>query len=184
MTHELNLLGDINPDVVNNLHNALNSIPPGTSKVKLNIGSGGGMVTSAVIAYNLLKKVPLPLETHNLGDVSSASILLYLAGSIRTAEPVFKFMFHPFVIGADSSMSISGVNEKMRILEADLENYAKIVEKEAPAFAKAYDVLDVLKHQTVIITDPSEGIRLGILTPPRNKSSQGLDNIIVSGDFK
>ena len=165
MTRELNLLGDINPEVVNNLHNALTSIPPDTDKLVLNIGSGGGMVTSAVIAYNLLKKLPFPLETHNLGDVSSAAILLYLAGSIRTAEPVFKFMFHPFVIGADNSMSVSSVTEKMKILEADLENYAKIVKKEAPAFAKEYDVIDILKHQTVIITEPSEGLRLGILTP-------------------
>ena len=105
------------------------------------------------------------METHNLGEVSSAAILIYLAGSVRTTESVFKFMFHPFTITGDGSMSYASVMEKIRILDSDLESYAAIIKKESPAFCEVYDIIEVLKNQTVIINSAQEGISLGILTP-------------------
>lgn len=164
MPFTVNINGDFAPELVGSLANAFQQIPQGTQRLIININSGGGAVLSAIAVYNMIKQMPYTVETHNMSDVSSAAILPFLAGSIRTAEPISRFMFHPFVINGDGAMSYATVMEKLKILEADLENYAKIVRTEAPAFCAAYDIIDVLKNQTIIITNAEEGRRLGILT--------------------
>ena len=164
-TQTININGDISNDLIGNLFNVFGNILPDTQKVVININSGGGAVPSAVTAYNMIKALPYQVETHNMGEVSSAAILIYLAGKIRTTEPVFKFMFHPFMIGGQGPMSYASVMEKLKILESDLKNYAAIVAKEIPAFCRDYDIDDVLKNQTVIVSDPDEAQRLGILAP-------------------
>lgn len=172
MTFDINIMGDITPDLPKRINDMLHQLPTEATKLRVNINSGGGGVTFAVTVYNILKRCRVPVETHNMGEVSSAAILVYLAGSVRTAEPVFKFMFHPFSISAEGSMSVADVMEKIHVLESDLKNYVKIVEKESPAFVREYDVTGILKHQTVIITDPSEALRLGIITPPAGADEQ------------
>lgn len=163
MSYSINLLGDLTGEVLNELSNLLNSLPQDAREVILNISSGGGPVTIGVTMYNLLRKCRVPVHTHNMGEVSSAAILPYLAGTIRTAEPISKFMFHPFAIMGEGNMPYAAVNEKLNILESDLKNYAAIIKKEAPAFCEKYNIMDVLKYQTVIISEQRECAELGIL---------------------
>ena len=48
----------------------------------------GGKV---ILPYNYLKTLPYIVHTRNIGYVESAAILPFLAGRIRSAEPMSKF---------------------------------------------------------------------------------------------
>lgn len=158
------LYGDLSGDALHFLVELRNNIPPNAKELILNISSSGGPVTIGVTMYNMIRQFPIPVHTHNMGEVSSAAILPFLAGKVRTAEPISKFMVHPFAIMGENNMPYAAVNEKINILDSDLKNYAAIMEKEAPAFCKKYDIMDILKHQTVILSEKNECIELGILT--------------------
>ena len=169
MVYKYNYFGDINNDFINALSKSIGALPKDAEGLFINISSCGGSVSSGVTAYNILKGLSIPVHTHNLGEVSSAAILPYLAGSTRTMEGIAKFMFHPFAISG-GNMSYSEVIEKLKILESDLENYASIVKKEIPSFCKTHDIMDILKHQTLILTDNIECKRLGIITENPNNA--------------
>ena len=49
-------------------------------------------------------------------------------------------------------------------MDTDLRSYARIVKQEVPAFASEHDMIHLLKYETVILSDPDECKRLGILT--------------------
>ena len=49
-------------------------------------------------------------------------------------------------------------------------DYASIVKKEIPSFCKTHDIMDILKHQTLILTDNIECKRLDIITENPNNA--------------
>ena len=157
-------VGDINDIFFHSINKIIREFPPEVDTIELRISSRGGDVDSGITAYNFLKGLDKAVHTKNNGIVASAAIHPFLAGRIRTAEPISKFMFHPFSIRAEGNLSYPAVEEKMRILENDLSSYATIVKQEAPAFASEHDMIHLLKYETVILSDPDECKRLGILT--------------------
>ena len=100
-----------------------------------------------------------------MGEVSSAAILPYLAGQIRTADEVSKFMFHPLTIGVNAEMSYPKFQELLSMLDRDILNYATIVEKEVPQLCSVHNITSVLKHDTLVVT-AAEGHKYGLLKDP------------------
>jgi len=68
----------------------------GSSKLILNISSTGGDLAAAFGAYYHLRSLGIPLISHNMGNIESSAVLLYLAADIRLAAPHSRFMFHNF----------------------------------------------------------------------------------------
>ncbi len=158
-------VGAIDDNFVNSVINIVNSFQTMPTELILSISSGGGQVMHGITAYNYLKKLPCVLHTHNMGEVSSAAILPYLAGQIRTADAVSKFMFHPLTIGINAEMSYPKFQELLSMLDRDIINYAAIVEREAQQLCKTHDIMSVLKHDTLVVT-AAEGHELGLLKDP------------------
>ena len=96
MSYIFNFIGGINTENITTLNNYITSIKNLTSNDTLiiNIDSTGGNVSDGIAIYNIIKKLPCNVITHNLGNVSSAAILLYMAGKTRTAADISKFMIH------------------------------------------------------------------------------------------
>lgn len=163
MHYAITHVGPIDDDFVNNIQRIIYSYEEVPESLCLNISSGGGSVISGITAYNFLKQLPYPLKCHNLGEVSSAAILPYLAGVERTAEAVSKFMLHPVEIALNTSMPFFKVEETLSIIAQDIENYAAIVNREIPDFSHHYNVIELLKHQSLVLS-PLDAHSVGIVT--------------------
>jgi len=68
------------------------------------IDTDGGSLKTALSIYDILKSFNGPVYTYALSEVSSAGVLIYLAGEKRYAFPHSQFMTHP------SSLSVSGTD--------------------------------------------------------------------------
>lgn len=66
----------------------------GAQSITLLISSPGGAPDQAFYAYEILKKYPVPITTHNVGSVHSAAMAIFLAGSTRLAVPNSTFLMH------------------------------------------------------------------------------------------
>jgi ATP-dependent protease ClpP protease subunit len=62
--------------------------------VTLCISSNGGSTEQAFYAYEILRALPVPIHTINLGIVQSAANIIFMAGEQRVAVPEAHFLFH------------------------------------------------------------------------------------------
>jgi len=74
----------------------------GNKPIHLLIDTDGGNLKTALTLYDLIEACPCEVYTYALSEVSSAGVLIYLAGSKRYAFKNSQFMTHP------SSLSVSG----------------------------------------------------------------------------
>ena len=164
--HRITHVGDIDDNFVNAIMDIINSLPSDINAIDLRISSSGGSTRSGITAYNFLKTLPYALITRNIGNVDSAAILPFLAGQLRTAETVSRFTFHPATISCTPAMNFVQLDEKMRLLNNDIDEYAAIVSKEAPAFVKEHNIAVILRSGTVILDKHEDYYRTGLLTQP------------------
>ena len=165
MPYKFDFSGEINTNNINTLITYIRSIKNLTSDDTLiiNINSMGGNVSDGIAIYNFLKQLKCKIVTNNLGDVSSAAILLYMAGNIRTASDVSKFMFHPIKMGINSSLNFYQIKELMNNLERDINNYYAIITAELPSITNYYNLSHILKYDSLIL-GKSDAIACGIIT--------------------
>ena len=159
----LKVFGTINTDLVNAISTAMDNLSD-CEIFHIILSSPGGETSAGVTAYNLIKTCPVPVHVHNLGEVSSAAMLLYLAGKIRTAAPICKFTFHPMALNINGTLPPQAVEENINLIASDITLYSSIVRKEAPKFCEKYDIEHILKHETVTLIDHKACLELGIIT--------------------
>jgi len=162
MNISFDFIGPINDESFLALRNYIVSQPNQISHLTINISSLGGSVITGITAYNFLKHLPFTITTHNLGEVSSAAILLYLAGNTRTAESFSKFMIHPISLGVNSSLSYHNVQELLRGIEADIRNYQNITNLETNFLNGKYNIEYLLKGDSLVL-DTESAYECGIV---------------------
>lgn len=150
MEYGFDFIGEINDGNIFALINYTKQIPDVT-KLTINISSTGGSIFSAITIYNYLKNLPYEIVTHNLGEVSSAAILLYLAGTTRTSEDIAKFMIHPLAIGIHGDLPYNKVNELLKSIDIDIKNYGIIVNDVTNHLKELYDVEHHLKNESLVL---------------------------------
>lgn len=163
MSNSINLVGPIDDNLARSLIQIVNSYPEPPESLTINISSGGGSTLAGITMYNFLKSLPYPVKCHNLGEVSSAAILPYLAGSERTAEQFSKFMIHATELPLSASFTLNKLRESVSTLESDIDTYEKIVLAEAPNITDTYDIRHFLECDSLVLT-PSGAYAAGIVT--------------------
>ena len=164
MTYSFNFIGAINTDNAIILTNYINSQNlTSNDTLIININSMGGNVSDGVAMYNILKKLPCNVITHNLSEVSSAAILLYMAGKTRTAADISKFVIHPAVMDLHTTCNYYKLKELFNNLETDINNYFSILTTEIPTITQKYDILNCLKCNSLILTK-NDAFACGIVT--------------------
>ena len=162
--HSINHIGEINDGFVVSIMQIVGSLNPLPNVIRINISSGGGSIRSGITAYNYLKQLPCIVHTHNLGEVSSAAILPFLAGNVRTADDISKFLFHPATFALHETISYPRLKELSSIFDGEVHDYARIVKQVIPLFCTEHDIMALLTHDTFLVT-PSYGYECGLLTP-------------------
>lgn len=94
----INFVAPITGDTVNNLIRVVtDQATRGNSKITILISSGGGDTTAGLAAYNILRHLNnAEITTFNIGNVDSAAMLLFCAGSKRYSlpGPGTRFLIH------------------------------------------------------------------------------------------
>ena len=155
----INFVQDIDFQSCNNLIKLVEKLPS-NSTLRININSLGGTVSAGIAMYNYLKSKEITVWTHNLGDVQSAAILLYLAGTKRTAEAISKFVIHPIKLNNVTNCTFHEAEELLETLKADIQNYASVVKKECP---KIIDIDDYLTIRSQVFF-PDQAQVLGVIS--------------------
>jgi ATP-dependent Clp protease, protease subunit len=95
-TSYISFFADINPmtsaALVGNIFDQINK--GGANAIYLLLSTPGGTVDHGIALYNVLKGLPVPFTTHNVGSVNSIGNVVFLAGKERKAAPNTTFMFH------------------------------------------------------------------------------------------
>jgi ATP-dependent Clp protease protease subunit len=73
------------------------ALEKGAQSISLLLSSHGGAPEQAFYAYEILRAVPVPLITHNIGTIQSAAMAIFLAGGQRFAVPHSHFLMHQTV---------------------------------------------------------------------------------------
>lgn len=165
MKYTFDFIGEINTNNIITLTNYIKSIQNLTSNDTLiiNINSSGGSISDGVAIYNIIKKLPCKVTTHNLGEVSSAAVLLYMAGTTRTSADISKFLIHPITMNLNSICNYYQIKELINILEADINNYFSIITREIPTITQKYNILHSLKCEALTLTK-NDAIECDIVT--------------------
>jgi ATP-dependent protease ClpP protease subunit len=101
----------------------------GAHTVTLCISSIGGSPEQAFYAYEILRALPIPITTHNVGAVHSAAMYIFLSGSKRFAVPNANFLMHKTIHSPPpgSSYGIDHLDYSGESIVADDERSVAIV---------------------------------------------------------
>jgi ATP-dependent Clp protease, protease subunit len=105
------------------------TIEKGAQTLTLCMSSIGGSPEQAFYAYGILRALPVPITTHNVGVVQSAALIIFLAGTRRLAVPHSTFLMHKTIHNppAGSSYGQELLDHSLESLHADDERAMAIV---------------------------------------------------------
>ncbi len=112
--------------------------------------------------YNFLRSLPVPVTIHNLANVQSTAVIVFLAGSRRLVCPQARFLLHPLHWTFESGqVDHARLREYVGSLDNDLERFAEIFDRRTVGAAVPIDVRSHLSGEERIIT-ASESLTAGI----------------------
>jgi ATP-dependent Clp protease protease subunit len=88
--------------------------------------SFGGTVGDGVMLYNFLRALPVETYFYNVGQISSAGVLVYLGAKHRIASPRALFMLHKTTWGGSNSLDAGALGAVVNSLALDDERTAEI----------------------------------------------------------
>ncbi|MEA2838730.1 MAG: hypothetical protein QOF41_60 [Methylobacteriaceae bacterium] len=103
----------------------------GATSLRLLISTPGGEVPAGMTLYNFFKALPIPVITHNIGNVDSIGNAMFLAGKQRLACPHSTFMFHGVGRNAEKIMlEEKNLKETLAAILADQKRIGDIIVSE------------------------------------------------------
>jgi ATP-dependent protease ClpP protease subunit len=141
----------------------------GSNKIIIHLSSTGGDLASAFAAYYYLRSLGIPLETHNIGNVESAAVLLFLAADVRRAAPYSRFLFHDFHWGFPAGdVPLAKLREHTTSLEFDSQRYADIFNERTEGAESPIKIGEYLNGLSLIAT-PATALKAGVITEPASE---------------
>jgi ATP-dependent protease ClpP protease subunit len=122
-----------------------------SSKIILNISSTGGDLHSAFAAYYHLRSLGIPLVSHNMGNIESSAVLLYLAADTRIAAPHARFLLHSFhwTFG-NESVRHPILRENISSLDFDAQRYGDIFNERTQGAESPVEILKALNDHVLL----------------------------------
>jgi ATP-dependent protease ClpP protease subunit len=160
----INFVSGITPKSVTNLIEVTGQARNnGSSRILLHISSGGGSLNEAFTAYNYLRSLDVPIETHNIGNVQSAAVMLFLAADIRRADPYSRFLFHPFNWTFNGDIEAPVLRRALNSLDFDAQRYGDIFNERTQRAQAPIDIFECLGGKETIIGAPA-AVTAGIVS--------------------
>ena len=178
-TYVIDFFADINRKTVDALLiNVDKAVSENSSKIVIRLSSKGGLICSAFSAYLELRIKSNVLTIHNMGNVESSAMLLYLAAKTRTAMPGSTFLIHPLSwTYIPEKITLPALKKAIDDLNIDIDHYERIYKNrtehadnpidirkylENASFDRTSGLLNLDKDTYIIKT--SEALAAGITT--------------------
>jgi ATP-dependent protease ClpP protease subunit len=125
----------------------------GSSRIILNLSSAGGDLVPIFGVYYHLRSLGIPLVSHNIGNIESAAVLLYLAADTRLAAPHSRFMLHNFHWSfSHGPIMHTDVREKGASLDFDAQRYGHIFNERTQGAQSPIDIFKALNGDALFIS--------------------------------
>lgn len=163
------LIGGIYEKETQELIKFVNQLSATVTTLNLYISSPGGSVSHCITLYNFLKlkQDKLEIHTHNIGEVSSAAVLVYLAGEIRTCDNIAKFLLHPITRNVSGKLYYHQMMEYIDDFRVDIRNYVDILRRETNSLKGKYNAdLDILLERDSLVFCSKDAYQYGLITNP------------------
>ena len=95
--------------------------------IHLAIQSPGGSVPVALALANLLLSLSCPITTYNIGNVDSAALIIFAAGTKRICSPRALFHTHPISKKVEGSQTIETLSSLIQEMEEDTRRVAEFL---------------------------------------------------------
>ncbi len=135
-------VGELNQTTVRPLVKNLCLTAQDPSKVHLHLAlqSTGGTVAEGVYLHHFIKAFTIPITIYNIGNVSSAAVLVYLAAPERVAAEHASFMIHRVSTSfAGDRQALDSVRESLAIDNARLDKLLRHHISMSNALWRKYD---------------------------------------------
>lgn len=164
-TYIINFSGPINTLTAERIRDTcLQVLSQGASEIRLHISSEGGSTLHGFTLYHFLRSIPVPLVIHNIGNIDSIAVIVFLAGTVRLASPHSRFLIHPLQWGFNSgTVDHSRLREYVSSLDNDLERYVQIFEERTQGAQESLDIRTHLSGHEQVVT-PAVALASGIAT--------------------
>ncbi|MFL9810026.1 Clp protease [Pseudomonas putida] len=155
--HIVHFSGAVNPAACYNIQSTcLQALTQGATRIRLHLASEGGSTLYGFALYNFLRSLPVAVDTHNLGSISSMANIVFLAGEVRTACQHSRFLQHPLNWHYNAGpVDHSRLVEHSRLLDDDLERYADIFTERTAGCAEPFDINRCLNGSAQIMKPPA-----------------------------
>jgi ATP-dependent Clp protease protease subunit len=137
----------------------------GTTRLIIGMNCQGGNVASGMGIYNAIKAMPYEVVMHNIGNVDSIAVAIFMAGTQRYANSNTTFMFHS--IGYDTT--------NMRLEARNLREYSDAVRAENKRIASliaAQSTLSMTRATKLFVDqrthDTTWGLKNGLISEVRD----------------
>jgi ATP-dependent protease ClpP protease subunit len=148
----INFVSGINPKSVADLIDATGKARNNnSSKIILNISSTGGDLHSAFAAYYHLRSLGIPLISHNMGNIESAAVILYLAADTRIAAPHSRFLIHSlqWTFGGEP-VRHPILRENVSSLDFDAQRYGDIFKERTQGAESPVEILKAINDNVFL----------------------------------
>jgi ATP-dependent protease ClpP protease subunit len=122
------LMGTIDAELAERALNLLREkVSDDCTRIHLALQSPGGSVPVALSLANILQSLPCPISTYNIGNVDSAAVIVFAAGTERICAPEAIFCVHPIGKSVAGVQTVETLSSLIREIEADTERVAKFL---------------------------------------------------------
>jgi len=135
-------------------------IQQGLKHVAVAISSPGGGVPAAFALYNTLRGLPMHVTMHNVGIVSSAANVVFVAGDTRVASADASFNFHAPTVTLDGDFDVTALRQNADDLETG-EQRTRLVLAERTRMSGSR--IDALKRNSETL-DAGQAAKLGLIS--------------------
>lgn len=153
-THVVHFSGLVNGATCQALRNTcLQALQQKATELRLHFSSEGGSTFHGFALYGFLRSLPVPLITHNIGNVESIAVVVFLAGARRLTCPHGRFLLHAlhWDFGA-GSVDHARLREYVSSLNNDLDRFVEIFDRSTQGARERLDVRVHLEGQERIVT--------------------------------
>ena len=100
----------------------------GATSLTIAVSSPGGAIVNGIAAYNALSSAQFQVSTHNIGNIDSIVIVLFL-GAKRLTNSTSTFMFHGvgFDGNANERLEERNLLEKLDVIRPDHKRISSII---------------------------------------------------------
>jgi len=130
----------------------LQALSQGATMLRLHFASVGGLTPDSFSLYGFLRSLPVPLVMHNIGNVDSVGVIVFLAGQCRYACNHSRFLIHPLSWSFSGTIDHARLRETVAGLNNDVNRYAQIFDERTKGAKKPLKIRRHLSRQEKIVT--------------------------------